>query len=635
MRRSGLAIILGTLFLAAPTGAPLAQSTKAAARDQAVQRKPPAQIRSPKPNDSIKGRVVGEGNQPVAGAVILAFPVNIASNPQFVLSVFRPVSSDADGKFELAGLQPGAYTILANSAGYVLSEADAQPFYRPGETVTLTLVKGGVITGRVTNTSGDSLVGASVRAMKIRETDNKPVRVRGSALSQFTDATNAIIGAFKTDDRGIYRLYGLTPGVYQVAAGGRAGRDFGFGGASPYDSGAPTYYPSSTIDTAAELTLRAGDEVSSIDIRYRDNRGHSISGSVSGLDGSSQEATSVLLTRASSGIVEATSYVLRSVSEKGFVFEGVLDGEYFVTAMGGSGGGMLAGAQGLSIFVSQPRRVTVSGGDVTGVELVIEPLASIAGRAVMEPLQDAAQKMGCKIDRTARLEEVVISAPGENKPRPEDQALPFLNSFKNTTPTEKGEFTLGFLRPGVHRLDLQLPSEILYIKSATLPPTSSNTKPIDAAKNGFAVKSGDKMKGLVVTLSEGAAGLRGKVVAGEENKPPAQKMRVHLVPAEPEAVDEVLRYFEADVASDASFSLTNLAPGKYWLVAREMSEQEQLEADRKPLAWNSAGRMGLRFEGDASKRVIDLSQCQRVADLVLKYTPLIEPSKRPAKKPAL
>jgi hypothetical protein len=277
----------------------------------------------------------------------------------------------------------------------------------------------------------------------------------------------------------------------------------------------------------------------------------------------------------------------------------------------------------------------MTGGDVTGIELALEPLASIAGRAVIEPLQDAAQKAGCKGDRTTRIEEIVISAPGENKPRPEDQALPLLNSLKNTTPAEKGEFTLGFLRAGVHRLDLQLPSEILYIKSATLPPTSSNTKPLDAAKTGFAVKSGDNMKGLVVTLSEGAAGLRGKVVTGEENKPPARKMRVHLVPAEPEAVDEVLRYFEAEVASDASFSLTNLAPGKYWLVAREMSEQEQSETDRKPVAWYSAGRIGLRFEGDASKKVIELAQCQRLPDFVLKYTPLIEPSKRPAKKPAL
>jgi len=260
--------------------------------------------------------------------------------------------------------------------------------------------------------------------------------------------------------------------------------------------------------------------------------------------------------------------------------------------------------------------VAVSGADVTGIELALEPLGSIAGRAVIEPLIEAAQKPECK-------------------PQSEVQAAGLLSVFKDATPNQNGEFAVGFLASGVHHLDLQLPAEHLYIKSITLPTTIPNGKPIDVARSGVHLKSGDNAKGLVAAISEGAAGLRGKVVTGEENKPPAQKMRVHLVPAEPEAVDEVLRYFEAEVAPDGGFSVINIAPGKYWLVAREMSEQEQLEADRKPLAWKSAGRIRLRFEGDASKKVIELTHCQRVADLVLKYTPLIEPSKRPAKKPAL
>ncbi|HSO75089.1 MAG TPA: hypothetical protein VLU47_09635, partial [Blastocatellia bacterium] len=78
----------------------------------------------------------------------------------------------------------------------------------------------------------------------------------------------------------------------------------------------------------------------------------------------------------------------------------------------------------------------------------------------------------------------------------------------------------------------------------------------------------------------------------------------------------------------------NIAPGKYWLVARETSEQEHAQSDQKPVAWNAGDRMGLRFEGDASKKVIELAPCRRVADFVLKYTPLIKPSKLPAKKPA-
>lgn len=620
--------------MAAATSASQAQSNRRAVRDQrAVQPKTASKDKPEQVNAPIKGRVLGEGNRPVAGAAILAFPVNVASNPQAVMSsLFRPISSDADGKFEIDGLQPGAYTILANSPGFVLSDSDSQPFHLLGETVTLTLVKGGVITGRVTNSSGDPLVGASVRAVKIREIDDKPVKARGGTISEFSDATKALLGGFNTDDRGIYRIYSLEPGYYQVAAGGRGGRGFSLGNRL-YNGDAPTYFPSSTIDTAAEVRVHAGDEVTGIDIRYRDHRGHSISGSVSGSTGSSQESLSVLLTRASNGIVEATTYVLKTGSENGFAFDAVLDGEYYVTAMGGAGA-MLEGGENLSLLLSKPVRVTVSSADVTGVELALEQLASIVGRAVIEPLRDDPQKTGCKGDRTARVEEIVISARADSKPRPQDQANALLSSFKYTSPSDTGEFSLRHRRAGVHRIGLQLPSEILFIKSATLPPANANAKPIDVAKVGLALKSGDNVKGLAVTLSEGAAGLRGKVVTGEENKPPATKMRVHLVPAEPEAVDEVLRYFEAEAATDGGFSLTNIAPGKYWLVAREMSEQEQTESDHKPVAWDAGGRMGLRFEGDASKKIIELAPCQRVADFVSKYTPLIKPSKPPARKPA-
>lgn len=635
MRRPHLAFLIATLLLSETGTARQPQSGGPASRNQrTVQRKPAAQGKPQKLSESIEGRVVGEGNRPVAGAAILAFPVNIVSNPKAVMSsLLRPISSDADGKFEVEGLQPGAYTIVANSPGYVLSASDAQLFHRPGSSVTLTLVKGGVITGRVTNSSGDLLVGAAVRAIKIREIDDKPVRVGGGAISEFSDAANAILGgSFKTDDRGIYRIYSLEPGYYQVAAGGQNGRGFSlFSG--PYDEDAPTYFPSSTIDTAAEVRVNPGDEVTGVDIRYREHRGHSISGSVSGAAGSGQESFSILLTRANSGILEATTIALRSETEKGFAFDAVLDGEYFLTAMGGAGSIFEAGED-LSLLLSKPVRVTVSGGDVAGVELALEPLASIAGRAVIERLRDPAQKSGCDGGRSARIEEVVIGALEDSKPRSGEQALSLLSSFKNTSPSDNGEFSIRFLRAGVHRADLQLPSGTLFFKSATLPPANANAKPIDAAKNGLAVKSGDKIKGLVVTISEGAAAIRGKVITGEEGKPPTIKMRVHLVPTEPDAVDEVLRYFEAEVAADGSFSLKHIAPGKYWLVAREMSEQEQTEADHKPVAWDAGGRMGLRFEGDASKKVIDLSPCQRMADFALKYTPLIKPSKPPAKKPA-
>ena len=636
MPRLPLVIIAVSLIANATANVARAQSDQPVGNDRiGLQQSPPVQEKGSKSGGSIKGRVIGEGSRGVADASIMAFPINIASNMQaMVTSLFRPVNTDADGKFELSGLQAGAYNISANAPGYVLSDSDAKPFYRPGDTVTLTLVKGGVITGKVTNSSGDPLVGVIVRAIKVREGDNKPVRIHRDISSEFIDSMSSMLGPYKTDDRGIYRIYGLTAGYYQVAAGGGGGRGFSLGSTGAYDNDAPTYYPSGTLYTAAEVTVHAGDEITNIDIRYRDNRGHSITGTVSGAKGSSQQGISVVLARASTGIVEATTFVFPSTSERAFVFDATLDGDYFVTATAGSGA-MLEGPEGMNVLVSPSRRATVSGADVTGIDLPLEPLGSIAGRAVFEPVSDTTQKPDCKPTRRARLEELVITSQSEGKRQPEDQAAALLSIFKDTTPNDKGDFVISFLRPAVHHVDIQLPTEQLYIKSVVLPLATPNGNPVDAAKSGVLMKSGEKVKGLVVTISEGASGLRGRVVTGEAGKPPTSKMRVHLVPAEPEAADDVLRYFENEVAADGAFSLTNLAPGKYWLVGRELSDEEQGEVDHKPLAWDAGGRVGLRFEGEATKKVITLTQCQRVEDFRLNYAPLIKPSKQPSKKSTL
>src|SRR5215510_518220 len=298
-----------------------------------AERTPAAQDKASGTSGKIKGRVVADG-RPVAEAAISIFPVNITANLEsFVGGIFRPVNIDADGKFEVTGLRAGAYTITANSPGYILSDENSKAFYRPGDSATLTLIKGGVITGRVTNYSGDPVVGALVRAIKVREPDDKPARSSGGGvLSQITETLSAMLGPYKTDDRGIYRIYGLAPGTYQVAAGGRGAMGFTLGG-NPYDGDAPTHYPSSTLDTAQDVTVAAGGETTGIDIRYRENRGYSISGTVTGSGGSTPQGTTVLLMRASSGIVEATSMAIAAGDRNKFVFDSLLDGEYVVTAM--------------------------------------------------------------------------------------------------------------------------------------------------------------------------------------------------------------------------------------------------------------------------------------------------------------
>ena len=96
---------------------------------------------------------------------------------------------------------------------------------------------------------------------------------------------------------------------------------------------------------------------------------------------------------------------------------------------------------------------------------------------------------------------------------------------------------------------------------------------------------------------------------------------MHLVPLEQEAADDALRFGESTVQGDGTFALSNLTPGRYWLVTRQASEEEAGERSPRPLAWNQGSRVSLRRDGEASNIVVDLKACQRLSDYPLRYAP--------------
>ena len=113
-----------------------------------------------------------------------------------------------------------------------------------------------------------------------------------------------------------------------------------------------------------------------------------------------------------------------------------------------------------------------------------------------------------------------------------------------------------------------------------------------------------------ISDGEGAAELRGRV----EGKNLPARLRVHLVPAD----DDVLRYAEV-VTPDGAFTFTNLAPGKYWLLARAVPDDESDEKPAKPVAWAANERAKLRQTAEAANQAITLMACQRAKEFVLKF----------------
>ncbi|HYX28477.1 MAG TPA: carboxypeptidase-like regulatory domain-containing protein, partial [Pyrinomonadaceae bacterium] len=198
----------------------------------------------------------------------------------------QTVRVDSKGSFQTAPLEPGLYYLGAYVPGLIgdPSSQGIRSYYRPGDTVNFKLIKGGVITGSVKNANGDALIAMPVRAIMVRNRNGDPV--------SFTTGGREVL----TDDRGIYRLYGLPPGTYIVSAGGSS-RSFGPFSPTAYEAFVPTYAPSATRDTATEISLNSGDEAQA-DIQFREERGHVISGTITGTvtsDGPQQYGAGVVL----------------------------------------------------------------------------------------------------------------------------------------------------------------------------------------------------------------------------------------------------------------------------------------------------------------------------------------------------
>src|SRR5215469_3606449 len=146
---------------------------------------------------SIRGRVVDDRGQPFPNAVISVRALGADYED------IREVATDENGGFDLDGLPRRPYVVTCSANGFVEDQGDGSSAYHAtGDFVELRLMKGGVLTGRVTGQSGAPLVKATVMAVRTRDSNGLPIR--------FVEDDDKGV----TDDRGIYRIYGLDSGFY-------------------------------------------------------------------------------------------------------------------------------------------------------------------------------------------------------------------------------------------------------------------------------------------------------------------------------------------------------------------------------------------------------------------------------------
>jgi protocatechuate 3,4-dioxygenase beta subunit len=125
-----------------------------------------------------------------------------------------------------------------------------------GETVdgvNFALLRGGVISGRVTNADGQPMIEEQVHLTELEEKNQRPPVMRIN------------MNFNQTDDRGMYRIYGLPPGKYKVSAGTRQTQlSFASRKGFKYKQ---TFHPSVTdVSQATVIEVTEGSEATNVDI---------------------------------------------------------------------------------------------------------------------------------------------------------------------------------------------------------------------------------------------------------------------------------------------------------------------------------------------------------------------------------
>jgi hypothetical protein len=384
---------------------------------------------------------------------------------------------------------------------------------------------------------------------------------------------------------------------------------------NPYDTDVPTFAPSSTRDGATEFTVRGGEETTA-DIRYRSDPGHAVSGTVKTTNAAA--GASVMLMGAD-GVFLPLGQAMQVPNARGFEITGIGDGDYqlFATEFPTNTVGVTTMPD---VSFSEPKRITVKGADVSGIELITRPPSSIGGRIALEP----SKAPECQGKRKPLFAETLVDLVRHEKDA--DASVLYMRMMTNAmSPDPKGAFSFRNLGPGRYRFNTNFHARFWYLQSitigpapATTPAAKTSTPKIDPAASWTVLKPGEKISDLTITLAEGAASIRGKVPVAENATIPAGTA-VFLVPAENDKSADVLRYFVTDVSSDGTFGFNSLPPGRYWPVLQNPVQSELATLLKLRSPESAEARTKLRRSAESQKSDLELKPCQTLNEYQLSF----------------
>jgi len=503
---------------------------------------------------SVEGIVVRAGTSvPIAGVQVRLTGVNYQS-----LAL-----ADSDGKFVFPNVSAGSnYRISFSLNGFVRQEYGQRSAFGRGisfrldagqvmKGLVVSMTSTGSVDGRITNEQGQPMEGIQVRLMKQYYGEDGEVGFEAA-------------GTTRTNDRGQYRLYWVSPGRYTIiaepvrvspvrvpgdAVSTNSTENVGYEG---------SYYPGTTDSSKAQpIDVKPGLDVGNIDWSLLPARAAATSYHIRGrvIDsrtGQSPRSVSILVSKRF-GKSSATTDAYRA-SDGTFDVRNVTTGTYWI------GAGTVG--PGTADRVSAQTSVTVSDRDVDGITLTIVPQFNVNTRIRTEGF--AVETLYNKGIRVA-LEWFGARAPYEATP---------VNAIASET------FPLFRLSPGSYRLSVtRLPADY-YVKEARLGQQDILGQTIEL--NG-------PVSGTLDLLISNRSGLiEGTVV--DARQVPAAYIEAVLIPETQR--DRFDLYKRATADENGRFTILGIPPGSYRLFAWETTEPyayfdaevvRQAESQGKPI----------------------------------------------------
>lgn len=482
-----------------------------------------------------------EGTATVSGLVTLKgeparnVTVVLQSSGAYQQNQTPRVKTDEAGRFRFEGVKAGRYVLGAVAPGY--SSPSENMYGAQGKSITVAegetldtleipLRFGAVITGRVTDARGNPVVGEGIEVSRLND-QGKPQTVWLGPNGSFS----------ATDDRGIYRLFGLPEGRYILSLGFEQ-RPNSITMTTRRVLYPKTYYPNAaTVADAKAVKVGEGQEVTGIDITVGAVRkNYDVAGRLIWAE-NGQPAADVEISYGSFNndggrLGSWGRNNVRTNAAGEFLVQNVLLGKYAAFAEQEKG----------DTWYSEPVKFEIAEGDVEGLELRLHRGGTISGVAVIEGTNDPTV-----LSKLSALQ-LSTSVVGFNLTAP---------TFRNTvSPAANGSFTIKGLAPGRAVFSLAFNQSL---NAFTLLRMEREGVP---RPDGIDVGAGEQISGVRIVIGYGKYVLRGQVQIVGGTIPSTIQLRVYITQP-----GSRMSARNADtIDARGQFRIENLPLGEYELV---------------------------------------------------------------------